>query len=265
MKKTCQSIASSTTFNYFIIFLILLSAIILGLETVDTIHLNYGQVLSIGNHVILSFFILEAIIKMVSVLPQISQYFYDGWNIFDFTIIILSLIPFSAEYAMIARLFRLLRVLRLISTIPQLRLIVITLLRSIPSMGHVFILLAILFYIYAIIGFHLFHEQLPEQWGTLPRTLLTLFTIATLEGWSDFLKDCMKITPWAWIYFVSFIVIATFVIINLFIAIVIDNMKSAKNEALQQSQSNKTSVLNEIEQLEIQVESLKRLLINTHK
>ena len=260
IKKTCQSLLSFALFDYFIVFLILLNAVLLGLETVDGIKDQYKDALIFGNNIILGFFIAEALIKIIAVAPRFGKYFFNGWNFFDFSIIVLSILPMTAEYAMIARLFRLLRILRLISAFPQLRLIVTTLLRSIPSMGHVFILLAILFYIYGIIGYHLFHEQLPDQWGSLPRTLLTLFTIATLEGWADLLKECMKITPWAWVYFISFIVTATFIIINLFIAIVLDNMKSAKSEVLHHTQNDNSAVLLEIEQLENQLQSLKQIL-----
>ncbi|MEE9304424.1 MAG: ion transporter [Thiotrichaceae bacterium] len=261
MKKICQIIVASPYFEYFIIALILFNAVLMGLETNDSFYNHYQRWFIISNQIILGVFIFEVIIKNIAVAPRFGQYFYNGWNLFDFTIVVLSLIPFSAQYAMIARLFRLLRVLRLISVLPQLRLIVTTLLRSIPSMGHVMILLAILFYMYGIVGYHLFHEQLPEQWGSLPRTLLTLFTIATLEGWADYLKDSMQVTPWAWVYYISFIVIATFVIINLFIAIVLDNMETAKRETIQQSQDNSNTVLEEIEQLENQLQSLKKLLI----
>lgn len=127
-------------------------------------------------------------------------------------------------------------------------------------MGNVIVLLAILFYMYGIVGYHLFHEQLPEQWGTLPRVWLTLFTISTLEGWADMLKECMQVTPWAWVYFISFIVIATFVIINLFIAIVLDNIESAKGETMQHLDDNRTTVIAELEQLERQIKLLKENL-----
>ncbi len=265
MKKLFQALVTSDYFEYFIVFLILLNALLLGLETSPDLRAHYEHWFLLGNNIILAFFILEAFMKITAVAPKISNYFYNGWNLFDFSIVVLSLIPLSAEYAMIARLFRLLRVLRLVSTLPQLRLIVATLLRSIPSMGNVIILLAILFYMYGITGYHLFHEQLPEYWGTLPRTLLTLFTIATLEGWADILKECMQVTPWAWVYFVSFIVIATFVIINLFIAIVLDNMETAKRESTYDSLREQKTLLNNIEQLETQLKSLKQTVLDSNR
>ncbi len=137
---------------------------------------------------------------------------------------------------MIARLARLLRVLRLISTIPELRLIVATLMRSIPSMGNIMLLMSIIFYIYAIAGFHLFHQHDPAHWGTLGLSLLSLFRIVTLEDWTDLMYTAMEAQPFAWMYFVSFVVMGTFVIINLFIAVVINNLEEAKAESLAQLQ-----------------------------
>ena len=131
----------------------------------------------------------------------------DG-TVFDFLVIVFSLLPATGEYAMIARLARLLRVLRLISTIQELRLIVSTLVRSIPSMGHVMLLMSIIFYIYAITGYQLFHEHDPVHWRNLGISLLSLFRIVTLEDWTDIMYTAMELHPMAWMYFVSFVVLA---------------------------------------------------------
>lgn len=135
---------------------------------------------------------------------------------------------------MVARLARLLRVLRLISTIPELRLIVATLMRSIPSMGHVMLLMSIIFYIYSIAGYHLFHMHDPQHWGSLGISLLTLFRVVTLEDWTDVMYIAMEAYDWAWLYFVSFVILGTFVIINLFIAVVINNLEQAKAKQLEE-------------------------------
>jgi voltage-gated sodium channel len=141
---------------------------------------------------------------------------------------VLSLVPATKEFALVARLVRVLRVLRLVSAVPQLRLIVATLVRSIPSMGHVIMLMSIIFYIYAVIGFHLFHEHDAEHWGTLGASLLTLFGIVTLEGWVQVMETALELHRWAWVYFVSFVLIGTFVMLNLFIAVVINNLDASK-------------------------------------
>jgi len=229
-----RNLVRAPLFEYAIIGLILLNALILGLETNATLMANFGQWFELGQQLILAAFIIEALLKISAVAPRFKLYFGDGWNLFDFSIILLSLLPSTGELAMIARLARLLRVLRLISTLPELRLIVATLMRSIPSMGNIMLLMSIIFYIYAIAGFHLFHLHDPEHWGTLGLSLLTLFRVVTLEDWTDIMYTAMEIMPWAWIYFVSFVVVGTFVIINLFIAVVLNNLEEAKAERLQE-------------------------------
>jgi voltage-gated sodium channel len=147
-------------------------------------------------------------------------------------VIVFSLIPATDDFALVARLIRVLRVLRLISAVPQLRLIVATLVRSIPSMGHVMLLMSIIFYIYGITGFHLFADHDEEHWGTLGASLLTLFQMVTLEGWVEVMDTVMDANPWAWVFFVSFVLIGTFVVLNLFIAVVVNNLEISKTEVL---------------------------------
>jgi len=219
-------------FEYAIISFILLSAIVLGLETVPALTTDYGTWFEAAHQIILAIFMLEAALKIIAVAPRIGNYFGDGWNLFDFSIILLSLIPATGDLALIARLARLMRVLRLISAIPKLRLIVDTLMRSIPSMAHVMLLMSIIFYIYAIAGYHLFHQQDPEHWGNLGLSMLTLFRVVTLEDWTDVMYTALELYSWAWIYFISFIFMGTFVIINLFIAVVLNNLEDAKAEQL---------------------------------
>lgn len=221
-------------FEHSIIALILLNALILGLETSPTLVEQYGNWFETGHSLILAVFIIEAVLKITAVAPRLRLYFGDGWNLFDFSVILLALMPATGELAVIARLARLLRVLRLISTIPELRLIVTTLLRSIPSMGHVILLMSIIFYIYGIAGYHLFHVHDPVHWETLGLSLLTLFRIVTLEDWTDVMYTAMEMNKWAWVYFVSFVFMGTFVIINLFIAVVLNNLDQAKEQQLKE-------------------------------
>lgn len=208
--------------------LIIFNGVLIGLETSHDAVTAYGNWLHLGNDLILAVFIIEAALKLIAVAPRFSLYFGNGWNLFDFSIVVLSLVPSTGEFALVARLVRVLRVLRLVSTVPQLRLIVATLVRSIPSMGHVIMLMSIIFYIYAVTGFHLFHEHDAEHWGTLGSSLLTLFGIVTLEGWIEVMATAMEAHAWAWIYFVSFVLIGTFVVLNLFIAVVINNLEASK-------------------------------------
>ena len=236
MPRIAKRIGANRFFDYFIIVLILLSGAFLGLGTVPEIADRYGEMLTRGNQIILGVFILEAIMKMVALAPRPQRYFSDGWNVFDFAIIVFSLIPATGAFAMIARLGRLLRVLRLISTIEDLRLIVAALVKSIPNVGHILMLMSIIVYIYAIIGFQLFHEHDPEHWRNIGISILTLFEIITLEGWVEVNNKAMELNPFAWVYFVSVVVVSAFVVVNLFIAVVINNLDRAKEDALKELQ-----------------------------
>jgi len=250
MRKFAKKIVDTKAFEYFIITLILINGVVLGLETSQVILAKYGTWLVLANQAILAVFIFEALLKITAVAPRFKLYFGDGWNLFDFTVVVLSLIPATGEFAMIARLARLLRVARLISTIPELRLIITTLVRSIPSMGHVLMLMSIIFYIYGVAGYHIFHEHDPTHWRTLGISLLTLFRVVTLEDWTDVMYAAMEMNPYSWIYFVSFVVLGTFVVINLFIAVVLNNLDEAKQERLAELQGpvTRNEILKELRQ-----------------
>jgi voltage-gated sodium channel len=174
--------------------------------------------------------------------------------------VVLSLLPATEEFALVARLIRVLRVLRLVSAVPQLRLIVATLVRSIPSMATRSA--DVIFYIYAVTGYHLFHENDADNWGTLGAALLTLFQIVTLEGWVDVMETAMEAHPWSWVFFVSFVLIGTFVMLNLFIAVVINNLEASKVEELKALNTPPThdELVREIERTREALSALQRTL-----
>jgi voltage-gated sodium channel len=262
MKAFARGIVAARWFEPWMIGLILFNGVLIGLETSKEFVAAYGGWLHLGNDIILGIFIIEAVLKLAAVAPRFGLYFGSGWNLFDFSVIVLSLIPATGEFALVARLVRVLRVLRLVSAVPQLRLIVATLVRSIPSMGHVILLMSIIFYIYAVTGFHLFHEHDAEHWGTLGAALLTLFQMVTLEGWVDVMDTAMEAHPWAWIYFVTFVLIGTFVMLNLFIAVVINNLDASKAAELEELRDPVThdEVLRELARTRDALASLQRRL-----
>ena len=227
-----RRVVEAHAFEYAIITIIILNGVLLGVGTSSALSEQYGSWFRLGNRIALAIFIAEALLKMVASSPRVVGYFKDGWNVFDFLVIVFALIPATGQFAMIARLARLLRVLRLISTVRDLRLIVAALVRSIPSVGHVMMLMSIIVYIYAVMGYHLFHENDPDNWRNLGIAVLTLFNVITLEGWTEVMYTAMETHPLAWLYFVSFVVVGTFVVINLFIAIIINNLDEAKLERL---------------------------------
>ena len=251
-------LVSAPAFEWGIIAVIIINAILLGMETSPALNDRYGDLMHAGNWIALGIFIVEALLKMIALAPRIDRYFRDGWNIFDFSVIVFALIPATGGLAMVARLARLLRALRLISTIRELRLIVSALVRSIPSVFHVIMLMSIIIYIYAIIGYQLFNQHDPQNWGNLGLCVLTLFNIITLEGWTEIMATALQLYDWAWVYFVTYVVIATFVVINLFIAIIINNLDEAKLERLQELQepASQEEILRELRSTQ---EALQRL------
>ncbi|WP_193166093.1 ion transporter [Microbulbifer hainanensis] len=234
--ESCQRVVEAPLFNQVIIGLILLNGVAVGLETSQWVLARFGDLLYGINQLILLAFVVEAAIKMAAHGERPWRYFASGWNCFDFSIIALSLIPAAGPLATLARLVRVLRVLRLVSAFPELRLLVDTLLRSLPSMFHISLLMGIIFYIYGVAGYFLFHDIDPTHWRSLPIALLSLFRIVTFEDWTDIMYTAMETMPWAWVYFVSFVVMGAFVMINLFIGVVLNNLEEAKLRRLDELQ-----------------------------
>ena len=249
MRVLAERIVESSAFRRGIIALIVINGIAIGAATSETVVHRSGEWLSRLDNIILWIFVAEVVLKLTAVWPNPGRYFRDPWNDFDFTVVALSLIPATGQFATVARLLRLLRVMRLISAIPELRLIVSTLLRSLPSMGHVVLLMSIVFYIYGVAGYHLFHAHDPEHWGNLGLALLTLFRVVTLEDWTDVMYTAMDLHPLAWVYFVSFVVVGTFVIINLFIAVVLNNLEDSKRRQLEGRVPSREELLRELREL----------------
>ena len=245
-RDRAHRIVYSSRFEYAIVAFILGSGVLLGLDTVDGIAERYGTWLELGQQAVLAAFIAEAALKLFAVSPRFGRYFSDPWNVFDFMIIVVSLIPAVGAWALVARKVRLLRVLRLVSAIPELRLLVTTLVRSIPGMLHIVALMGGLSYIYAIIGYQLFREHDPEHWHNLGVSMLSLFRVVTLEDWTDIMYVAMDLHPLASLYFISFVVLCTFMVLNLFTALVINNLDDAKEERLRAAGQQESRLLHAV-------------------
>ena len=265
LAEQCQRVVASPLFNQAIISLILLNGVVVGLETSRWMMERFGELLHGTSQFILAAFIVEAAIKIVAHGNRPWRYFASGWNVFDFSIIALSLIPAAGPLATLARLVRVLRVLRLVSAFPELRLLVDTLLRSLPSMFHIALLMGIIFYIYGVAGYFLFHEIDPTHWRSLPIALLSLFRIVTFEDWTDIMYAAMEVMPWAWLYFVSFVVMGAFVMINLFIGVVLNNLEEAKLRRLDELQMppSQTEILRELRSTQEALARLQRRMDTT--
>jgi voltage-gated sodium channel len=236
-----RRIAENPHFQYFILGVIVLGAIVIGVETSAALAARYGAAILAVEMLIQAIFVAEIAIRILAHWPRPLAFFRNGWNVFDFVVVAASLLPQAGAFAVVARLGRLIRVTRLVSLFPELRLIIGTMVRSIPSMGHVIVLLSLLLYVYAVLGFHYFRQADPAHWGSLGAALLTLFQMLTLEGWVEIQAAVLEPFPWAWVYFSSFVFVAVFVVVNLFIAVVINNLESVKHE--QQVDADRESAL----------------------
>ena len=219
-----RAIVEAGWFQRFIIGVIVVNAIGLGLETVPSAYGAIGGFLTVVDHVALAIFFLEIAAKL---LVYRLAYFKDPWNVFDFTIVAIALLPVSGGLS-VMRALRILRALRIISVVPAMRRVVEALLHAVPSLGAVMALLAIIFYICSVMATKLFGADFDELFGSLARSLFTLFQIMTLENWADgAVRPIMKVYPYAWLFFIPFILMVTFAVLNLFIAIIVNAMEEA--------------------------------------
>lgn len=212
----------------FIIGLIVLNAITLGLETSKSIMASYGGLLHAIDHILLAIFVIELGLRMIA---HGWRFWRDPWSVFDFAVVAIALMP-DNEALGVLRSLRILRALRLISAVPSMKRVVNGLLAAVPSMGSIIMLLLLLNYVYAVMATKLFGADFEEHFGTIGASFFTFFQIMTLEGWSqEIVRPVMAKYPWAWVFFVPYIVLATFMVLNLFIGIVVDAMQQQSAEA----------------------------------
>lgn len=224
MAERCRRIADSQRFQGFIFGVIVLNAITLGLGTYDFSD-GVESTLTVLDEVFLGIFVVELAIRITAYGRRPQNFFKGGWNVFDFVIIALAFAPGLRDNITLLRLARLLRVVRLVSVMPDLRILVRAMARSLPPITSLFLLTILLMYIYGMVGWILFAEEDPEQWGNIGQSLLSLFQILTLENWPEYLERGQEIYPASWIFFVSYVLIASFLVINILIAIIINSME----------------------------------------
>jgi len=206
----------------FVIAVILLNAAVMGLETSQNLMFSYGGLLKAIDKLCLLIFIVELSIKLVA---YQGRFFRSSWNMFDLIVVLVALAPGSGPWAVL-RTLRVLRVLRLLTVIPSLRKVITAFLHSIPGLAGVAAVMSIFFYTMAVLATNVFGKEFPHWFGSLGSSLYTLFQVMTLESWSmGIVRPVMEVKPWAWAFFVPFIVVATFTILNLFIGIIVSTMQ----------------------------------------
>lgn len=238
-----------------LIALIVINAIILGIETNKDIMAMIGHELILIDHAILWIFIAEIVVLIAA---RGWHFFKDPWCIFDFLVVAIALVPATGSLSVL-RALRVLRILRLINKIESMRRVVSALLGSLPGLGSVFGLVLIVFYVSGVIATNMYASDFPERFGTLGMSFYTLFQVMTLEGWSEEIaRPIMAIYPSAWIFFLIFIFISTFIVVNLFVAVIVDSINSIKHH--EQNKDKDDDVAAKIQALHTEIAELKTLI-----
>ncbi len=251
----------SPVFQRVVIATIGLNAVTLGLETSPAFYDRYFTVLAATEWAIITVFTVEILVRIAA---HGKAFFRDPWNWFDFVIVAVALVP-ASESLSILRLFRFLRVLRLISVVPSMRRVVSALFTAIPGLASILVLLLLSLYVAAVIGEQLFHRVAPQHFGDLGRSLFTMFTVLTVEGWPQIAEDVMAKEPMAWLFFATFIVVTAYFVLNLLIGVIVSAMEAEVNsvrwkEDQQLELEQHQAVMREIRALHDKIERLESAL-----
>ena len=216
----------SPLFQRGVVALILLNAVTLGLETSDTVMERWGGALELIDAALLWVFTAELALRIYAFR---GRFFRDPWGLFDLAVVGIAWLPATGALSVL-RALRILRVLRLVSVVPSLRVVVEAMLAALPGMGSIVLLMALLFYVFAVMAVKLYGEDMPEAFGTLGASLFTLFQLMTLDDWANIVKPAMEKHPYALLFFLPFILLATFVVLNLFIGVIVESIQSLREE-----------------------------------
>lgn len=264
MQEKVRSLVECSKFQNFIMLLIILNGITMGLETSQEIKSNFGTFLASFDIFVITVFTIEVLLRIYA---HRASFFKDSWSLFDFSIVAISLVPSSAGFE-ILRILRVFRLFRLITVVPQMRKIVAALLSVIPGMASIAALMLLFFYVFAIMANNLYGETFPHWFGTLGESFYTLFQVMTLESWSmGIVRPILEEHPYAWTFFIPFIFIVTFIMVNLIVAIVVDAMNemNSKEEEhiIQEVHQIQDTRSHELAQLRQEIQELKTILLQS--
>jgi voltage-gated sodium channel len=226
--RACAHLADSSAFNLAIFVVILANAVVLGLETYPRVVDEAGGLLRALNDVFLAIFVVELAIRLTAFGSRPQDFFRSGWNIFDFVVVFASLAPGLRENALLLRLARLARILRVVRLLPDLRVLTIAIGRSIPGVLSLTVLALLVVFIYGMVGWTIFADHAPDQYGTIGEAMLTLFVALTLENLPDQLALGRELSDWTILYFISYALVAAFLIFNILIGVVINSLEEAR-------------------------------------
>lgn len=245
IKAQLATLKDNKIFELSVVTVIIISALEIGAKTFQLSATAYSFT-SILDSFITLFFLFELSIRFIADEDK-KSFFKKGWNIFDTLVVLVSLIPIdNSEMALLARLVRVFRVLRMVSVVPELRVLINSLLKALPQLGYVILLMFIIFYIYAAIGSFIFNEINPKLWGDIAISMLTLFRIMTFEDWTDIQYETMEVYPLSWIFYLSFIFFTAFAFLNMVIGIVVNVMEEEHKAIRAEKEPTLTELKNEL-------------------
>ena len=257
MRERIGSFVEAPRIQRFITALIVLNAISLGLETSPEVRARMGDILAVIDWVVLTIFVVEIVMKLFA---KRLDFFKSGWNVFDFIVVGIALVPATGPFY-ILRALRILRVLRLISVVPQMRRVVQALVTAIPGLLSIVALISLIFYISAVLATNLFGSAFEEWFGTIGASMYSLFQIMTLESWSmGIVRPVMKVYPYAWVFFVPFIMVTSFAVINLFIGVIVDAMQTVQEELVEEVGADARHIEDKLKNVENELAELRRML-----
>ncbi len=240
--------------------LIVVNAITLGLETSFAIHAQYGSMLETFDRVILAVFVVEIAAKLIH---RGWGFFRDGWNVFDVFVVGIALVPAAGPFSVL-RALRILRSFRLLAKVPQMRTVVQALITAIPAMGSIIALITLIFYVSAVITTNFFGAEFDVWFGNIGRSMYSLFQIMTLESWSmGIVRPVMEVYPYAWTFFVPFILITSFAVINLFIGVIVDAMQSQHRVTVADIHDDAVVIEDKLDSVERELAELRKMLRKT--
>jgi voltage-gated sodium channel len=255
-REKIAQLVDSDRFQNAILAVILVNAVVLGIETSQAMSENYGTLIKLVDRACLAIFVTELLLKFYA---RRAAFFTNGWTMFDFVIVAASLIP-GASNVSVLRAARVLRVLRVVSAAPRMRRVVEGLVLALPGIGSVFLLMSLVFYIGAVMATNLFGTAFPEWFGTLGRSGYSLFQIMTLESWSmGIVRPVMEVYPFAWMFFVPFIMVTTFAVVNLLVGLIVNSMQDAhESDADIMTDDYRKEVMQRLDQIQAQLDTMKK-------
>ncbi|GAA2793125.1 hypothetical protein GCM10010533_34090 [Mycolicibacterium pallens] len=259
----CRRLVGNVVFETVIVIVIVVNATMLGLETFDTVTAGYDHAFDIGYNVILAVYVVELLIRFTAAGWNVREFVKNHWNVFDFVVIAASFIPGLRATAMLLRLVRLARIVRIIRFLPDLHVVIGAIARSVPGVASLAAATALLIYIYGMLGWIIFGNHDPEHYGNIGRAMLTMYVMLTLENLPENVDMGLAVSPWTVLFFISYSVILSFLVFNLFIGIVLNSMEEAR--AADRKKHERDDLLERLRSARQALEDAERELQRTHR